>query len=176
MLEPKLPWDAILRDFVQRSAKNDYNWTRPNRRHFGRGIILPTLISDELPEIAVAIDTSASIRQEDLNDFAAEIATILATYRTTARIIYCDARIQGEEEFSSEDELKLELKGGGGTKFAPVFELIEQNGYDTCCLIYFTDLYGPFPQHEPEYPVLWVTPTKDREAPFGETVHYTRRI
>jgi hypothetical protein len=35
--------------------------------------------------------------------------------------------------------------------------------------VYLTDMYGTFPNKEPEYPVLWCA-TSDVVGPFGETL------
>lgn len=170
ILDPVVPWEALLRDFVERSARNDYNWTRPNRRHLQRGIILPSLISEELPEIVVAVDTSGSIGQAQLDRFAAEASAVLGAYETTIRLIYVDTRVAHEETVTRAD-LPLHLKphGGGGTDFRPAFEWVAEQGIQPACFIYLTDLCGPTGDVEPAYPVLWIC-TTDRKAPWGETV------
>lgn len=177
ILETVIPWYVLLRDLVEMSARNDYNWSKPSRRYFSNGIILPSLVSEELPEVAIAIDTSCSITKEQLSNFAAEASAVLGAYETTIHVIYCDAKIQGEGIFRREDlPLELKLLGGGGTKFAPVFELIAKRGYTPSCLIYFTDLCGSFPEQEPDYPVMWLVPKSrddcERTAPFGDVVQF----
>lgn len=177
ILETVVPWHVLLRDMVEMSARNDYNWTRPNRRYLQSGIILPSLISEELPEVAIAIDTSCSITKEQLSTFAAEASAVLGVYDTTIRVIYCDARVKGEKVFTRADlPLELEMLGGGGTKFEPVFEHITEKQYTPSCLIYFTDLAGSFPEREPEYPVMWLVPNPrdghERTVPFGDIVKF----
>lgn len=171
VLDPPLPWHVLLRDFIEKAARNDYNWTRPNRRYLSQGIVLPSLLSEELNDIIVVDDTSGStcVYQDR---FGAETSAVLAAYKTTIRLIYCDAAVHGEEVYSTEDlPLKLEPKGGGGTDFRPVFDYVEKMGYQVSAMIFFTDLYGAFPDREPDYPVLWVCPT-DEVAPFGQTVKF----
>ncbi len=173
VLVPDLPWYVLLRDFVERTARNDYSWSKPSRRYFGSGIVLPSLISEELPEVMIAIDTSGSIDQEQLDLFAAEVSGVLEAYQTTIRVVYCDTEVKNEQVLTQQD-LPFEAKpvGGGGTDFRPVFDYIREKAYTPCCVIYFTDMYGQFPEQEPEYPTLWVTTTKDRQAPFGQTVKF----
>jgi predicted metal-dependent peptidase len=75
------------------------------------------------------------------------------------------------EHFTSDDlPLNLTPKGGGGTNFIPVFEHIADEGMEPSALIYLTDLEGTFPQHEPDYPVLWVDTYGKHKPPFGEHV------
>jgi len=173
IINPTVPWYILLRDFVEKTARNDYDWTRPSRRYIGQDIILPSLISEELPEIAIAIDTSGSINQKALSRFAAEASNVLGDYDTTVRVIYCDAKVQKEEVFTRADfPMKMKPIGGGGTNFCPVFEYIHKQHFTPACLIYFTDLCGRFPNEEPEYPTMWLTTTENKKAPFGKTVKF----
>jgi len=170
VIDPSLPWYVLLRDFVERSARNDFTWQRPNARYINQGIVLPGLISEELPEVIVAVDTSGSISQAQLDSFAAEASAVLSAYKTTIRVIYCDNEVQGEQIYQTDDlPIHLSPKGGGGTKFDPVFRYVNENGYTPSCVIYLTDLLGPTPQCEPECPVLWVS-TKPGKMPFGTVI------
>ena len=167
---PKLDWRTILRRFIEMSAKNDYTWSPPNRRFIHMGLFLPSLRSEELKEIVIAVDTSASIGQAELDQFAAELNGILEEFETVATVIYCDAKIAGIEVFERETlPVKLQLVGGGGTDFRPPFKWIEENGATPTCLVYLTDLEcSRFPA-EPDFPVLWVsTEAGSRVPPFGE--------
>lgn len=167
-IEPQVPWTVLLRDFVERTARNDYSWSRVNPRHVQRGFMLPTLISEELPAIVLAVDTSCSIDQATLDRFASEASAVLGAYETTIHVVYVDARVQGTQIFTRADlPLKLEPKGGGGTRFEPAFDWIREQGLEPSCVIYLTDLLGSFPATEPEWPVLWVA-TTERAAPFGQ--------
>lgn len=173
VLNPPLPWYILLRDFVEKNARNDYNWSKPNRRYFPMGLVLPSLISEQIPEIAMFVDTSGSISQEQLNKFTAEASGVLMAYDTTLRVFSIDAAIQSEQEFTKSDmPFTVEVKGGGGTDFRPAFEEIYKKGYSPACAIYLTDLQGRFPDKEPDYPVLWVSTDKHEKAPFGTTVYF----
>jgi len=175
ILEPKVPWAEILSRFIQSSAKNDYVMIPPNRRYIHRGLYLPSLRSNELSEIVIVVDTSGSIGESEINQFAAEISSILQNFETTIAIsvVYCDATIHGVQEFTSQD-LPLTLKpiGGGGTDFRPPFEWVKHEGKAPACLIYLTDLCCNRLPDEPDYPVLWVTIGREcREMPFGEVIN-----
>ena len=170
VLNPVLPWYVLLRDFVERTARNDYNWNNPNRRYLSRGIVLPGLISEELPHVVVVVDSSGSTYQYQ-EQFAAEASGVLGSYKTRITLIYCDACVQSVQEYSTEDlPLKIEAKGYGGTDFRPPFDYIEKEGLSPACIIYLTDLYGTFPEEEPMFPVLWVSVVPEMKAPWGETV------
>ena len=171
IVEPRVDWRAVLREFIERSARNDYNWCPPSRRYLAQGLYLPSLTSDELPEIVVAVDTSGSIDQPTVDRFASEISAILEAYDTTINVLYVDSTLQGAQTFGRYDlPLDLDAKGGGGTDFRRPFDWIETEGKTPACLVYLTDLCGRFPDAEPDYPVLWVATENHGEAPFGETV------
>lgn len=175
IVNPKQDWKTILRDFVERSARNDYNWTRPNPRYLHSGFILPSLISDELRPLVVAIDTSGSIDHDLLAEFAAECTGILETFNTTIHVLYIDSELQHREEFTQDNlPVKFDARGGGGTDFRPAFDFANApEGTDApAALIYFTDLEGTFPDRAPDYPVLWIdfNPWRRITPPFGEVV------
>jgi predicted metal-dependent peptidase len=177
VLNPKVDWRTVLRQFVETSARSDYNWVLPNKRYIQQGIYLPCLKSDELGHVVVAVDTSGSISQQELNQFAGEMSSILEEYQDAKiTVLYCDSEIAGVEEFASDDlPLQLHPKGGGGTDFSKVFLYVEEQGIEPVCLVYLTDLWCDSFGETPEYPVLWVA-TSDREVdvPFGEIIRIAK--
>jgi predicted metal-dependent peptidase len=161
-------WRTALRRFVQQAA--DYSWKMPNPRFVPSGLYLPALRSETTPPLVVAIDTSGSIGQIELDAFGAEIAAIMDDCAPEALyVIYCDAAVQRVDEFQRGDDITLSPRGGGGTDFRPVFKRLDREGLMPACVIYLTDLEGTFPDRAPETPVLWVS-TTDRVAPWGETI------
>ncbi len=171
---PTLDWRILLRRFVTQAAKNDYRWFPANRRYLSAGLYLPSLRSEQLGEIVVAIDTSGSIGQTLLDKFAAEVNTITQDSRPArVHVVYCDAMVQHVDTFERDDAITLARHGGGGTSFAPVFEYVEEQGLSPAALIYLTDMLGGHTDTEPSYPVLWAAsgPYPARfEPPFGEVV------
>ena len=172
VVNPRLPWREILRRFIDRAARTNYSWLPPNRRHVYAGRYFPSARAERLREIAVAVDTSGSIDAETLARFAAELSAIAAEIGAGLTVIYCDARIQRVETYTREDlPLTLNPAGGGGTDFRPVFEHLASRAEDApACLIYLTDLWGTFPDFEPDYPVLWAATRDAQDAPWGETL------
>ena len=172
LVEPVHDWREILRRFVDSNARNDYQWFPPNRRHIGNGMILPSLRSQELKNVTMALDTSGSISDNDLAAFEAEVRSIVEDFRADTTVIYCDSTVQSVEHFDADTPVKLSPKGGGGTDFRPPFDHIEQNGEYPVCMIYQTDgACNRFPE-PPPYPVLWVLTRKNErfDPPFGEVV------
>ena len=163
-------WRTILRDFIAARAPSDYRWNPPNRRYIASGLYLPSVQRAGLGTIVIGVDTSGSIGEEELEQFAGEISAISDDAQPEAiHVVYCDAAIQAVQEFGPSEPIHLEPKGGGGTDFRPVFTWIEENQVEPACLIYLTDLCCRSYPNPPDYPVLWVTDSR-RIGPFGETV------
>ncbi|WP_027180469.1 vWA domain-containing protein [Maridesulfovibrio bastinii] len=173
MIPPKLDWRAILDKFISSRAKNDYSWIPPGRRYIHMDLYLPSLSAELLSEVVLAVDTSGSISDNELNSFSAEISDILSKYDTTLRVLWCDMKVVSEQVFNRLDlPLKIEAKGGGGTDFRPPFDWVDDNNINPSCLIYFTDMEcSKFPEYTPDYPVLWVRSGGGLlEPPFGDLI------
>ena len=173
--ESQQDWRSILREFVAAVAPSDYRWSPPNRRYVASGLYLPSVERRGVGPIVIAVDTSGSIGDEELEQFAGEISAIAEEAQPEAiHVVYCDATVQSSQEFCPSEPIRLEPKGGGGTDFRPVFRWVEENHTQAVCLIYLTDLCCHSYPEAPDYPVLWVTDSR-RTAPFGETVRITTK-
>tara|TARA_Y100000361_G_scaffold70623_1_gene62453 strand:- start:398 stop:1522 length:1125 start_codon:yes stop_codon:yes gene_type:complete len=170
IVKPKVNWKAVLTKFLTSTAKNDYSWVKPNRRFLGQDMYLPSLYSERLESIVVAVDTSGSITDEELQIFASETSAILASMDPEKiEFLQCDTAINQHDTYTRESlPLKVEFKGRGGTDFAPVWEYIEENHLNPKACIYLTDLYPCDWGEQPPYPVLWISTTDVDDVPFGE--------
>ncbi|MGA7828153.1 MAG: VWA-like domain-containing protein [Geobacteraceae bacterium] len=166
LVHPILDWSEMLRTFIDHTARNDYSWLYPNRRHIAGGIYLPSLRSEGLKPLVLAIDTSGSIEQKELNQFQAELNDILLSYPTTVHVVYCDSKISATATIDP-DNYPIEMKaiGFGGTDLRPPFEWTLKNVPDAGCIIYLTDLEGDSPETDPGIPTLWISTTRDRDLP-----------
>jgi predicted metal-dependent peptidase len=172
-LTPKANWQDIYFAAMTRKVGNDrYSWEQLNQQLIYRGIGAPGRVTYGCNLLIVAADSSGSITQRTLDVFLSESRAILEVVRPR-RIIFtqCDAAIHEWTEIDDIDELRGEVKGGGGTDFNPVFDKIKQEGEEPDVLVYLTDLYGSFPSQAPHYPVIWGSITKDYPVPFGEVVY-----
>ncbi len=167
--EAQISWRDELYRYVNIHAKSDYRMFPSSKKHLYRGIALPSIYGEEL-KIVVAIDTSASIDDELLKTFLAELYEIMQVFtHYVIELIECDATIQNIQRLTPQEPLEPMLKGGGGTDFRPVFEYIETMNEDFKFLIYFTDGKGSFPKYEPLIDVLWVM-SERCDVPFGEVL------
>jgi predicted metal-dependent peptidase len=169
---PTVDWRDVLRRTLSASARSDYAWTPPNRRHIARGLYLPSLRSETIGPVVVAVDTSGSIGDATLAAFSAEITAILdEAAPERVHVVYCDAAVQGAETYEPGDVIGLTPQGGGGTAFRPVFDWVARSGIQPVCAVYLTDLDGDDFGPPPDYPVLWVS-TGKTAAPFGEVIQH----
>lgn len=172
--ESKMPWRQILARFFRATSKSDYSWLKPNRRFLAHGIYLPSLHSEALGPVVVAVDTSGSVAGPELESFFGCINGILRQTKPEAvHVVYCDARVQNVQVFKASDYpisvAKFKPKGGGGTDFNPVFDYVKDKKLRPTALLYLTDMYGSFPDKAPGYPTIWCATSKEK-APFGKTL------
>ena len=175
--EPKVDWRDILNNLIATVfSKADYGYSyNPRKAHIG---FLPELGKNPEFNIVAAIDTSGSMSQELIDKGLSEFRGLRNTRPFTFTIISCDAAIHSVDIFDGLTEISwdtLQIKGGGGTNFVPVFEYIENEIKKTQItpnlLVFFTDSYGIFPKKAPDYPVLWLVPNeKILKIPFGDVI------
>jgi len=170
----KVRWERIFHRYVgQALAKDDYSFTRVNKRFLGQDMYLPDLRSNTIGDVVIAIDTSGSIGRNCLEQFAAEIYKISHLVNEIVAIS-CDCAVQEVVKVRRFENFlnKLQMKGGGGTDFRPVFDKIKEMKMQPDLFIYLTDAYGSFPEKHPNYPVLWCVTAEDGMSwiPWGQKV------
>ena len=170
LINPKLDWRQLLIRYLTARTNNDYSWSRPNKR-FKPEYYLPSLYSETIGNITIAIDTSGSITDEELQEILAEIEGIRETYHPKElTIIDCDSEIHNIHKVDDYTEiLSLEFSGGGGTNFEPVINYCNEN--PPAVLIYFTDLYADDVTEHVEYDILWVCNSNHSAPTIGETIY-----
>ncbi|MBN2886602.1 MAG: hypothetical protein JXM75_07860 [Chromatiaceae bacterium] len=170
LLRPALPWRELLAHHLSRLGRDDYSYQRPARRE--GDFILPALRGERV-ELVVGLDTSGSIREQELAAFIAELDALKGQVRARLSVLPCDAELSPEAPLQCEPWERTpwpaRLGGGGGTRFTPVFDWVERWGPRPDLLLYFTDARGDFPARAPDYPVLWLV-KGGAEVPWGERI------
>ena len=173
ILNPVLPWNVIFMNRLSAYAKDDYTWRRPNRRYWPDAF-LPSMYSESLDEIIVAIDVSGSIMQEDLDAFMAEITYVWSTlHPKKMRILGFDTEIHDDLEFTEGDSLEsVNLTGGGGTYIGPVIDTIHKDNPEIT--IIFTDAEFTLPHLDDiESDLIWIIKGNHPFEPSkGEVVRF----
>lgn len=169
LISSKIPWQRILANFVAgiKAGMDTLRWEHPDWKRQS-DILMPGTVSMDIENVIVAVDTSGSINEEQLLEFASGIAK-LTVYVPEITIITTDAVVHEKIKIKSARELitKIKFEGGGGTNFEEIFSKVKK----TKCLIFFTDGYATFPERKPPYPVLWVLTSQHSAPPFGKVAY-----
>jgi predicted metal-dependent peptidase len=174
LLDPKVPWWEVLRNWLREQASDDWNWMRPNEYFDESGFILPSLDSERIGAVVFGKDTSGSVTcyPEITTQFVTEQQNCLDDLRPSKLVdICCDTRITRVKEYVAGEAIDKDFPGGGGTDFRPIFEHCEAMPVPPKCLVILTDLDGTMPDKAPEFPVIWCVYGSKEQAPFGETIH-----
>lgn len=172
ILQPRICWREVLARFLAEIARNDYTWKKPSPRFLYCGLYLPLLENEEAGKIILIVDTSGSINNVLINQFAGEVQEISSTFNTSLQIIYVDAKVSGIQDIDRDEPVQLQPKGGGGTNFKPGFDYIEKNDLQPKAVVYLTDGECDLFPLPPDYPVLWAQfGNSEFTPPFGEVVN-----
>lgn len=170
LLQPQLPWRLLLARYMTESARDDFSYMRPSRRE--GNAIFPSLKSEQI-DIAIAVDTSGSIKAAEVSEFLSEVSALKGQLRARITLIPCDSKIMENAPFFYEpwDDITLDqtITGGGGTDFRPVFNWLDETGKQPDLLVYFTDAEGNFPDIEPNFPVIWLVKGR-KKTPWGQRI------
>lgn len=172
LLDPKLPWQRILQKYIQNMAKNDYSFRKPNRRYFPQ-YHLPSIIGEKLIDLAIAVDASGSVSDEEFLVFVSETHSIMKMMQPDKiTLIQFDSQIKAVDEIKSLRELsQIKFTGRGGTKIEPVLNWVNKNKPQL--LLVFSDGCFSFYGVETKTPVVWLIHNRPLfKAPFGKVIHY----
>lgn len=138
ILEPTLPWDALIRSWVKSSlwggeSRRDYK--RFSKRHMHRDLYLPSR-NPSAQEIVVAIDASGSIDNDDLKEVLSEVNGVANGNRVILYSFDVDAYYLGEYNGSIPA-----IQGGGGTSLEDLLSKVAKEHSTAAALIIFTDGY-----------------------------------
>lgn len=171
LINPKLNWQEILLKWADSHAKDNYTWSRPNKRYTPQ-YYLPNRYSAHINSLVGAIDTSGSMTKELLQEILTNLEYINTILKPEKFIILdCDAAIHNIYEVEHGDSiLNLHFSGGGGTSVLPILDYIKETS--PYLVIYFTDGDMDLTVPTPECEFLWaVGGNKDFKQPFGDLIH-----
>lgn len=170
LMNPKVPWEDVLKRFCMRQVRSDRSFARPARRHLHQGVYMPGESGVGMGDILIAVDQSGSVSQDELTRFCTEMTAIKEDARPHhMHVLYFAHTVMKHDVFTEDEPVIIAPNGTGGTAFSPIFAYALEHGIDPDCCVVLTDLYASdFGQH-PDYPVLWCT-TGSLDAPWGEVI------
>jgi predicted metal-dependent peptidase len=174
LLNPKLPWQQILRKWLKELGKYDYSFKKPNRRFFPQ-YYLPSLWSEgAMVDFQAWVDISGSETDADFLRFISELHGILKMMMPKKiELGQFDTCIQSITTVKNVMDLaNVEFHGRGGTNITDVLDHIEKTKPKVAMV--FSD--GGFRHDRAEVKgvnVLWmIHDNPGWTAPFGKVVHY----
>jgi predicted metal-dependent peptidase len=180
LTEPKMDWRQLVRQEIQSIVRNDYSFTRPNRKSMHSGAILPGMKEATTIDVAISIDMSGSIGEVDATTFLSEVKGIMEQYEDFKINLWCfDTDIYNHQEITHDNSDELtdyQPEGGGGTDFEVNWTFMEENGIRPKKFIMFTDGYPCGGWGDEDYcdTIFIVKGNEHAEAPFGQTVIYEK--
>ncbi|WP_395109849.1 VWA-like domain-containing protein [Actinomadura sp. SCN-SB] len=152
VLEPTVDWRRMLAGAVREAVAwaggaVDYTYQRPSRRTAAmRGVVLPTL-RRPLPRVAIVVDTSGSMGEDDLAAAMAEVTGVLREVGVRGNrvsVLACDADVHAVSRVTKSEQ--VELGGGGGTDMRVGIDRALKGGDRPNVIIVLTDGYTPWPE------------------------------
>jgi predicted metal-dependent peptidase len=178
MTEPKMDWRQLVQQEIQSIVRNDYSFQRVNRKSMHSGAILPGMKEATTIDVAISIDMSGSIGDEDATAFLSEIKGIMDQYEDFRINLWCfDTEIYNWKTITHDEAHELEEyepQGGGGTDFEVNWTFMEENQIQPKKFIMFTDGYPCGGWGDEDYcdTIFIVKGNVSAQAPFGQTVIY----
>jgi predicted metal-dependent peptidase len=181
LLEPKVNWREVLRDFVKSTcnAKDASSWRRVNRRFLSTGMYMPTLIGEKVGHLVIAVDTSGSVGDDELSEFLSEVKGIAEEVNPACvDLLYWGSSVVQHETYGDGEAANIITStrpvGGGGTSPSCISEYLKEKNIKPECVIILTDgCVGDDWGSEWTAPTLWciVGDYFDGEADNGKTIH-----
>ncbi|MFE6494581.1 VWA-like domain-containing protein [Streptomyces sp. NPDC057748] len=183
VLEPTVDWRQALAGAVREAAAwasgaVDYTYRRPSRRSAAlRGVVLPSL-RRPLPRVAVVIDTSGSMGDEELGSALAEVTGVLREVGIRGNhvtVLACDADVHSVSRVTAAEQITL--SGGGGTdmRVGITAALAARDRPDI--VVVLTDGHTPWLDEAPSCRVVaaLIGPAAPQPPRWVETVRVTDR-
>ena len=174
----ELPWNLYLKKIMGTiEANKKKTITRRSRRQPNR-LDLRGELRNHKAEIAVAIDISGSISDEEFKQAIKEVLAIVKNHNHEITIIECDNGIKKVYKVKKLKDVQDRVTAGGGTKFGPVFEYLNNSTKKYNMLIYFTDGKGEdcLKVHPRGYKVLWVISGKGDKLSLKEPYGAVKKL
>jgi len=186
----RTPWEILLRRAINKAVTRSPRptYTSPAKRWIGaednarrRGTPTPAfepgfVKQNMRPRVAVCVDVSGSIGDNELSIFCGEIASIGKKTGAELHVIVFDTSVRSCTKMDGIDfeaeVKKLEFARGGGTSFVEMMD--KAVSVEPSIIVVLTDLYGPFGPEPRGVPVIWASPNDHPpEPPFGRLISIT---
>ena len=177
-------WRKALRQYMTEAAKgtSDVRWTRINTKLYaasGGAVLLPTLYDEQIGDVVIAADTSASMGALYQTLFGEVAKIALDTKPKRIVLLWWDTKVAGVQYFAKDTYAdiasSLAPAGGGGTNPQCAFDWVHTARVAVQCMIVLTDgEIGRDPKSKVKAPVLWGVLDNSRfRSGLGKVLHIT---
>lgn len=146
LAKPKKPYIKMVQEILQRfvlssrDTRKRSTWRRVSRR---LGAVAKGRLSARLPKVAVAVDTSGSMCNEETITLMAEAVSAVCAVADIVEVVCGDTEVRSRGCVTSRDcitKFPGLVQGGGGTTLQPLLERLKaDDSFD--CVILITDGY-----------------------------------
>lgn len=167
---PKFDWKGFLSNYLKAYIRNDSSWKRLSRRTWGVGNLLAGLNTESEIKIAIAIDTSGSIGDNEIKEMLSHIQKIMTSFKSFDIDIFCfstQVHIETLQHYnkgnmSSISSYSKKLNSYGGTDIKSAFDYIAKNNTGYNVFICMTDGYDNIDDMVfSKCPVVWAITGND---------------
>ena len=145
-------WRKALSKYIRGYIKANYTWNKPSRAGIASGLILPSAGTTPKLHIGVAIDTSGSISNKEIDAMMDHVFTILQQFKSFEIDIWsCGSKVYKQSLLKLTGSNKGDLKkfqviSDGGNDMRENFKFIKEHykGKDKIdMLLILSDFYDP---------------------------------
>lgn len=145
-------WRKALSKYIRGYIKANYTWNKPSRAGIASGLILPSAGTTPKLHIGVAIDTSGSISEKEIDTMMDHVFTILQQFKAFEIDIWsCGSKVYEQSLLKLTGSNKGDLKkfqviSDGGNDMRENFKFIKEHykGKDKIdVLLIVSDFYDP---------------------------------
>ena len=170
ILNPQLPWQVILSNYMSAKTKAEKSWSRRNKRF--RSTYLPSRLSESMGNVNIYVDASGSVSKDEFTTYISEMHEIRESLKPECmKVISFDTSLKDEFVMEKGEDIKVSFKGGGGTCIEPVIKHAEQE--ETDVTIIFTDgFFSGVDYTNVPNDILWVIVNNESwTCPVGNVIH-----
>lgn len=174
LMESKVTWEEELRRSLEpTTGRDDVSWRRPSRRKLVlHDLYLPSSCGYKTGSVAVQIDTSGSVSEDEMSQFLGELSHIMSHCEPDwIKVIWVDADVYEEDIESAEELAFIKPKGGGGTDMGLGLDFVREMEIKPETLVVLTDGYTPWGSPIDGVDIIWGVTDKNITAGHGKTIH-----
>ena len=183
LIDPRMKWKNFLNRWItQRGKPVGRSWSKLDRRSMVREIYQPGEIKEGMDWLVLAVDVSSSIAQTEFRAFIGHIESIRKNIKIEKITLVPFNHVVQQEyivNLAPKDKFPSELRVGGGTSFAPIFNWVRRQNKTPDGIIVFTDLCCDEYGAPARTSILWASTDEvysnyqgwySNKPPFGEVI------